>query len=574
MMIKFPSHINPARITVSLVRVDEVVPSPLTNVQQVLARGNPVWKWNYEYVDLSESERDIVQAFLMKCRGAVNTFKVTDPADYEIKGSISNWIDVFSGFGSFNVTAGSGTSKVNSWFDHAARFVSHITEEQMVRFEWRTDTSAGNLQWRGHGGGSGIVNSLEIGKAYLHRIKLFNLNNTAVSFSVGSDTSDFYYLQSAPNDTSSDGIISVPFVTDVNTVRARVVNWNVLGTNIGDHFEHADYRLARCALVSNSENLLTRSNEFDHADWSPFMINVDSGYGDASPTGVTSGAWKLYVDASVNTIHTISQAFTKINTEDMYTHAIYARASELDIIELSIVSAAGEENFAKFYLDPSSGNAGPVTNDGTHIRGFAKMWDVGSDWFRCQMSGIVSSNSQLTSFVRLADTAGNTQFTGNGSDGIEIFGGQLRKFPFMGQYVPTVASAIVGTDSQTGSQLYVDGLDSEDIIKSGQRFELLNQLSNVDSNHFERSEFKRITKELRVHREGYVELNFDPPIRNAPETNRSWQQSGHLGETIHNPVIFHQPEMKVRLINGTIIYTDKSLKATDLNFDIIEDMTE
>jgi hypothetical protein len=74
---------------------------------------------------------------------------------------------------------------------------------------------------------------------------------------------------------------------------------------------------------------------------------------------------------------------------------------------------------------------------------------------------------------------------------------------------------------------------------------------------------------------GVATLNFDPPIRNAPQHGYAPISSPAFnGETIHNPVIFHKPEMKGRLLAGSVQYIDKPLKAMDIVFDVIEDMTE
>ncbi len=220
-----------------------------------------------------------------------------------------------------------------------------------------------------------------------------------------------------------------------------------------------------------------------------------------------------------------------------------------------------------------SGTVEAAQNVGVGIRAFAKIWDVGSDWYRCQLSCIVSSENSLRSGLFLMDDSGNVNFTGNGSDGIEIAHAQMRQFPFMGQYVETTDAAIVGTGWQTGSKLILDGFDGGEIIKAGTRFEVVNQFNNQSKGVFNRSEFKRATEEIIVHQEGWAILPFDPPIRNAPETDRNSGEQGNLGETMHNPVVFDNPETTCRLVGSTIQYIEKPLKLTDIVFDIIEDLT-
>ena len=571
-LINFPSHIQPARVSVSLRRVDETVASPLTNVQQVIARGNPAWQWTYEYVDLTDEQREVIQAFILKCKGSVNTFKVHDPGDYEIRGSMSDWIDVFSGHGSFVEDGGSdGSQNISSWFVGNTAFDYHINEDRTLRVEHRSHISALSAAWKGHGGIAGRVDSYTIGKSYVQRIKTFqHPERVARSISFAAGSGGGYATQSTLRVESTDSITG-PFQTEMNNSATvvYVVDWGGGGL-IGDAWELADYRLMRCALVSNSENVLKHSNNFGHADWLKNGAAVSSGFADKSPTGVTSGSWKLFAPTFTNTAYYIHQTYTKINTEDVYTACVYARADEMGNIQLHMQSQGAADSVAgKFYLN--SGTVSVQAN-GLYKRPFAQLWPVGSDYYRCQVTALVSSSNQVQAVLYIA-SGDSLTYSGTGSDGVEIMGLQVRKSPFMGHYVPTTDTIVVGSAWQTGSKLHVDGFDAEDVIKAGQRFEIVNRFNNVGSSYFERTEFKRTTKEIKASREGSAILEFDPPIRNTPVTDRSWAQQDNLGETLHNPVIFHKPEMKARLVNGTIQYIDKPLKSTDIIFDVIEDMT-
>jgi hypothetical protein len=573
-LIKFPSHVKPARVTVQLHRVDETIASPLTNIQQVVSRGNPAWRWTYEFNDLSESERDTVQAFLLNCRGSLNAFKVHDPGEYTLRGSMSNWIDIYSGYGSFTEDGGSdGSQNISSWFLGNTSFNYHFNEDRSLRIEHRAHISALSMSWKGHGGVTGRVDSYAPGKSYVQRVKTFQHPNKVprtISFAAGSGGG--YAIQSQLQVNSTDSITGPFQVGEINSATVLyTVDWTTGNGVIGDAWEAADYRLMRCVLVSNSENLMTRSNDFGHADWLKVGAAVSSGFADRSPTGVTSGSWKLFAPTLTNTAYYIHQTYTKINTEDFYTASVYARAAEMGNIQLHMQSQGAADSVAgRFYL-----NSGTVSAQaaGLYDRPFVQMWPVGSDYYRCQITALVSSSNQLQVVLYIA-SGDSLTYSGTGSDGVEIMGLQVRKSPYMGHYVPTTDTVVVGSTWQTGSRLYVDGFDAEDVVKAGQRFEIVNRFNNVNSNYFERTEFKRITKEAKANREGSAILEFDPPIRNAPVPDRSWRQQQHLGETLHNPVIFHKPEMKARLINGTIQYIDKPLKMTDIVFDVMEDLAE
>jgi len=576
-LIKFPSFINPARVTVQLIRTDEIQFSPVTNIQQVNARGNPAWRWTYEFSDLSLNERDVVEAFLMRCKGSVNTFKVTDPADYEMKAGLADWTDVYSGYGSFNVSAGSDTNKVNSWFYGGSFVRNHITDERTLRMEFYRNVSGSAVRWGGEGA-AGRVSSISAGNAYVQRAKFFQMperagGGVALIVGSGSDIS----IGAGPVEVRSSDVITAPFVVGAQpssfyttAISARV---NTGTTKIGDHFEVADYELKRCALVVNSENLLTYSNNFGHANWSIVNATISSGWMDADPTGVTSGGWKLFGDTSVNTRHYIEQTYTKPMTEDLYTVEVYAQADEYAWLYVEMRDNGLPSSVGAFFNTLSGYLVNSANESGIMRQARKRSYDVGSGTIKCALSGIVSSLNNVTVRVYGCSSDGNLEYTNNGSFGLNVFGANLRKHPLSGPYVPTTDTIVVGSGWQTGSKIVAAGFDPGDIVKAGQRFEIVNRFNNNSSDLFERSEFKRVTREVIASREGWTNIEFDPPIRNAPVTDRSWRTSNHLGETMHNPLIFHKPEMKARLLAGTIQYIEKPLQMTDMVFDVIEDMT-
>jgi hypothetical protein len=577
-LIKFPSNVKPSRVTVNLERRDEMFVSPATGIQQVASRGNAFWRWTYEFKDISLSERETVQAFLAKCRGALNSFKVHDPAGYQVGGTISDWIDVYEERGTEWTGAGSGTNKVNSYFTHNVILPSHITDEDVVRFNWGTYLSAPNMQWQN----TNLVQSLEAGKAYVQRIKFFQhpeRKATRASFAISSGGGGGSYLMQASPRVTTDSVITAPFYTGNNTSVVsyfiRTVDWTNLGVGQqGDYYQYADYRLSRCALMSNSENLLTYSHEFDHADWTTSNATVSSGWGEMGPTGVNSYAWKLAETTDVNTLHILMNTYTKINTEDIYAFAVEAHKDEQNGIRLMIHDDDHDPvptNYVQAYFDLTNG----VTFSNSGVNGFirpnAKIFDIGSDWYRCVISGMCNSNNIIRASIFVVSGT-SAKYSGVAGEGVLIRHAQLRKHPFAGHYVPTTGTIVVGTGWQTGSKLYVEGLDPEAKLKAGTRLEIVNRFAATLTP--ERSEYKKLTEEVVAHKEGWAILPIDPPIRNAPETLRMTGEQQNLGETMHNPVIFDRPEMTARLLGGTVQYIEKPLQLTDVVFEVIEDLSE
>lgn len=570
-LIKFPTHIKPSRVTVQLRRVDETISSPLSNIQQVISRGNPAWQFTYEFNDLSLEEREVVHSFLMSCRGSLNTFKVHDPASYQIRGSLSYWIDVYSDYGSFNTIAGSDDTSINSWFSHDAEFATHITDEKTVRIENRNHIYSYALMWKAHGGG-GWVNSLEQGYAYLLRAKYFvgTCGRTKLRAGTASGTSNFGENVSL---VQSSGVMSMPVVSPTTSMNVSAGMYSTSSMYIGDHQgDYADYQLIPCAIVANSENLLLYSKNFSNANWTKTNVTVTSGYSERSPSGVQSGSWKLATVARTNTEYMLRQIISKSMSEDIYTASVKVKGDEFNRFRLELYDNAS--SYA--YVDVWTANvlANPPLQGGTFKGAIGRAFDIGSGWVRANITAIVSSLSDLRARISIRNLSGQTQFTSAGGEGFLIDDFQLRQGPFAGNTVITSDTAIVGsTTPQTGNKMLIEGLPPSAQIKAGQRFEVINQYHDDDSDLYERSEFKRITRECVVHREGWAEIEFDPPIRNAPVTQRN-RGSVSPPMNLHGAVIFHRPEMKARLLNGTIQYIDKPLQMTDVVFDVLEDLTE
>jgi hypothetical protein len=558
---------------VQLQRVDETIASPLTNIQQVVSRGNPAWSWTYEFTNLSLEEREVVQAFLMNCRGSLNTFKVSDPGDYQIRGSLSDWTDVFSGYGSFNTVVGSTTTKINSWFGKVGNFASHITDERTVKYSVRRRYSAIAMEWAGHGT-AGPVNSLESGLAYLHRVKYFtNDRVNGINFSVGSGGGTNLIQDTAR--VYSSGVISAPFISHNSSYDVAVIAYPQGSEAIGNTFELTDYSLQRCALIVKSENLFTYSNSFGASDWGKTGCDVVHNTLD-DPLG-GNHTWRWYVNSDDGaSLHYLSFAnVTKANTTDIYTVGIHGRVGNgFDCLRLQFSEGAGG-NYCYVDYDLSVNSVYNVIRAGTFTRVHGKIWDVNSGYFRVQMTGLVSSHSTLeVRIYAINSQGGGITYSAVDTTYMEIVGASMVKFPFLKPYYETGATEIVGTGTLTGSRVYFEGFDAEDIIKAGTRMEIITGYHDDANDLYERSEFKRITKEVRASLDGHALIEFDPPIRNNPIHAITVPAGNGDEETMHNAVVFHKPEMKASLLNGTIQYIDKQLQMNDIVFDVLEDLTE
>jgi hypothetical protein len=494
---------------------------------------------------------------------------VRDPSQYSLRGSLSDWTDVFSGYGSFNVTAGSAAGQANSYFHVDDNFAHHITDEQTLALEWRTFATVYNLSW---GQGTSYVGGLTPGGAYIHRIKKFaNQEPHGSVLAVGSGGTR-YLCAEGPSLVYSSDVISLPFVASVETHTADVYEIATVTAKIGTQFEYADYEINRCAFVVRSENLFTYSNSFGASDWT--KSNLDAIKVTASdPLGGTT-TWRLYVNSDEPAAnHTLGfNAITKTNDPDMFTVGFWVRAGNgLDGIRLRLNDGV---NAAYADFDCSVGSVFAVGSSAVFWQMHGKIWPCNSDYYRCQLTARCSSHSTLN-FIAYAinSQGGSLNFTTTDTSYLEIVGGVCAKFPLLPHYFPTGNTEMVGSGEVTGSKLMLSGFDGEDRIKAGQRFELITRYHDDNNDVYERSEYKRITKEATVYPDGTATIYFDPPIRNAPQYGQRSVGTNNK-QLMPSAILFTSPEMKARLLGGTVQYIDKPLRMTDIVFDVLEDLTE
>ena len=112
-------------------------------------------------------------------------------------------------------------------------------------------------------------------------------------------------------------------------------------------------------------------------------------------------------------------------------------------------------------------NAGTVVNVGSSWESGTAIESFGNGWFRCKC--VVNPSSQFAPLIHLlasGDTTGSTTFTGNGTDKIAIWGGQLEVGSFVTSHIATSGStatrnADVATMGPTNSKPFDEYNPSE-----------------------------------------------------------------------------------------------------------------
>lgn len=171
-------------------------------------------------------------------------------------------------------------------------------------------------------------------------------------------------------------------------------------------------------------NLLTHSSDFANAAWVKTNATVDT-QSTASPLGVAD-AQKI-VASAITATHLISQG--KTFTATPHTYSAYLKASEYKTGYLRAYDGA---TFFGALFDAESLTVSSVSNC------TATILPVGNGWVRCS---ITFTPLAAYGYCYLYPNT-VTQFSGDGTSGIYIWGAQLEAGSFPTPYIPTADAQV------------------------------------------------------------------------------------------------------------------------------------
>jgi hypothetical protein len=179
-------------------------------------------------------------------------------------------------------------------------------------------------------------------------------------------------------------------------------------------------------LEPSSTNLLTFSEDFNNG----WAVNQTTRVANAGvcPDG-TNNAFNLIANAASG-VHLLSFSGTGTNQRTM---SIFAKKNGYTRFRFNTGSSG--LGFASFNL----ANGTVAATGGTFFNN-AKIESLPNDWYRCSMT--MDSGGSTTVTIAMEDDAGNVTFTGDGTNGILLWGGMLEEQSYATSYIPTAGTTI------------------------------------------------------------------------------------------------------------------------------------
>jgi hypothetical protein len=204
-------------------------------------------------------------------------------------------------------------------------------------------------------------------------------------------------------------------------------------------------------LRGTGTNLYTYSNTFSDASWAKNTCTINTTVATNDPLGSTN-AWKLIANNGVTlNVNDSAGGFSRNGNTSFAsttTFSFYAKSAEVTSVRVRESAETGN----RAVISLSTG--GVTYENGTSAQVSYVVTDVGNGWWR--IAATRTSASAVNYVVKQGDT------TGNGTNGIYVFGAQLELGSTANTYIPTTTTAVYGTPT-----LSFSGVSSIGLLSTG-----------------------------------------------------------------------------------------------------------
>jgi hypothetical protein len=182
-------------------------------------------------------------------------------------------------------------------------------------------------------------------------------------------------------------------------------------------------------LIQNAPmNLLTHSEQFDNAAWLKTTATVTANAA-VAPNGTTT-ADKLIANSGASVAARVRQEIA--TNAATYSFSVVAKAAEFTQLYLYNSTAVYDA-----YFNLADGTLGAVSGGAS-----SEIENLGDGWYRCTLTGTATAGTN--GFRIYVASNGSFTVTGNGVDGIYIWGAQLELGSTATTYNPTTVKNLLG----------------------------------------------------------------------------------------------------------------------------------
>lgn len=240
----------------------------------------------------------------------------------------------------------------------------------------------------------------------------------------GTNASKLYSV--VPSDGSGD-------MTVTRATTATRVNSAGLIESVASNVPRLDYSNGTCPSIlvePQRTNLFTYSEQFDNATWTKdnASITVNS---IISPDGNIT-ADKL-IENTINNSHGIIKSVTNTSGQ-LYTVTFFVKASERNWILIYVGGGPGQGRF----FNVANGTIGDVLANTPNA---SSIEDYGNGWYRCSIT-YTATDSSSEIYLSTAISNGVSDYTGDGTSGVYIWGAQSEAGSYATSYIPTTSASV------------------------------------------------------------------------------------------------------------------------------------
>jgi hypothetical protein len=186
-------------------------------------------------------------------------------------------------------------------------------------------------------------------------------------------------------------------------------------------------------IEESRQNLLLRSEDFT-TSWAPANASVQSNIITAPDGNITAD--KLVENSSTGNKE-VTQGSITFTSGTSLTFSCFVKAGERTLFRLAATTGffASQTNA---YFNLTSGTVS-LTQGGITS---ASIIPYPNGWYRCIATMLPTSSGTGNVFITLVRSGTTTNYTGDGTSGIYIWGAQLETGAFPTSYIPTTASTV------------------------------------------------------------------------------------------------------------------------------------